>query len=117
MATRADISAADDLFLREDKDLVFTVTTSTGGTQDVTGWTLVWKLERAGSTADVLTKSTGAGLVLTTPASGVITVTLNSTDTAALAAGSTYRHALRRTDAGEATVLSYGTVTLRDAVR
>lgn len=120
MATQANIGTDDDFFTGEDKSLVFTVTQADGTTpQNITGWALSWMLKRNAGDADaaaLITKSTVAGsIALTTPLSGVCTVTVEDTDTDALSPG-TYRHELKRTTAGVETVLSYGSCVLKQAV-
>lgn len=119
MALRDDITADDDLYTGEDKSLVFTVYQSDGTTaQNITGWTLsyMWKLKPSDAdAAAVLTKTTSAGIALTTPASGICTVTIEDTDTDSLTP-QTYYHELKRTNAGSETVLTTGTVLLQRAI-
>lgn len=128
MGYTANIDAADGWYLGEDKSLRITVYTSTAtadtieaGTataENITGWALSWMLKRKLSDADVdaaLTKTTVSGIALTTPASGLCTVTVADTDTDALSPG-TYVHELKRTDAGNEAVLVQGTVELLRAV-
>lgn len=119
MAIRDDIDESDDFYTGEDKTLTFTIYQSDGATpQNITGWALSYTWKRQLSDADsaaVLTKTTGGGIVLTTPTDGVCTVTIADTDTDALTAR-TYRHELKRTDAGSETVLTTGTVVLQQAV-
>lgn len=120
MATQANIGTNDDFFTGEDKSLVFTVTQADGSTpQNITGWTLSWMLKRNLGDADaaaLITKTTAGGAIaLTTPLSGICTVTIEDVDTDALTPG-TYRHELKRTNAGTETVLSYGTCVLKQAV-
>jgi hypothetical protein len=119
MAIEANIGVSADWFTGEDKSLVFTVNQSDGSTaQDITGWSLSWMLKRAVADADadaLITKTTGSGIALTTPASGICTVTIDDTDTDSLEPG-TFRHELKRTGAGVETILSYGTAVLKRAV-
>jgi hypothetical protein len=119
MADEQNIS--DNWFIGEDKILPITVyrDAAHSATQDITGWTLSWMLKRRSSDADasaLLTKTTTTGgTVLTTPLSGLCTVTIADTDTDALNPGS-YHHELKRTDAGFETVLTHGTVLLKRAL-
>lgn len=119
MALRDDITADDDFYTGEDKSLVFTVYQSDGTTaQNITGWTLsyMWKLRPTDADASaVLTKTTTAGIVLTTPVSGICTVTIDDTDTDSLTP-QTYYHELKRTNSGSETVLTTGTVLLQRAI-
>lgn len=115
MAIEANIPESEYWFLGEDKSLVFTVYQSDGTTaQNITGWALSWMLKDSEYDADadaVLTKTTDSGIALTTPLSGICTVTIADTDTSTLDA-KLYRHELKRTDDGSETVLSYGFAVL-----
>lgn len=119
MAIRDDIENGDDFYTGEDKTLTFTIYQSDGTTaQNITGWSLsyTWKKHLSDpDSAAVLTKTTSSGIALTTPVSGICTVTIADTDTDALTAR-TYVHELKRTDAGSETVLTTGTVVLQQAV-
>lgn len=120
MATETHITSEDGWFTGEDKSLVFTITTTDGGSvaQDITGWALSWTLKRAATDADVdavLTKTTAAGIALTTPASGICTVSVADTDTDGVVPR-LYYHELKRTDAGSETILAYGRAELRRAL-
>jgi hypothetical protein len=119
MAIRDDITADDDLYTGEDKTLTITVYQADGATpQNITGWALSYRWKRKASdpdTAAVLTKTTASGIALTTPATGICTVTIDDTDTDNLAP-QTYVHELKRTDAGSETVLTTGTVLLQRAL-
>ena len=119
MAIRDDIENGDDFYTGEDKTLTVTIYQADGTTaQNITGWTLSYTWKKALSDPDaaaVLTKTTSSGIALTTPASGICTITIADTDTDALTAR-TYVHELKRTDAGSETVLTTGTVVLQQAV-
>ena len=114
-----NIDADQDFFVGEDKAIQVTVYQSDDVTaQDITGWSLSWMLKRKLSDADdaaLLTKTTSSGIALTTPASGVCTVSVADTDTDGLAPG-LYYHELKRMDAGFETVLSQGRCQLRRGV-
>lgn len=112
MAEQADIAAADNWFLGEDKVLEFTVVDSAGAAVNITGWALEWILRSGAGERALLTKTVGSGVTITGGAGGVCQVAIADTDTDDLAAGR-YWHALRRTDAGNEAVLSYGQVVLR----
>jgi hypothetical protein len=119
MAVESNIAESDDFFIGEDKSLTWTIYQSDGTTaQDVTGWALSWTVKRREGDLDasaVLTKTTSSGIELTTPASGIVTVTVADTDTDSLHP-QTYYHELKRTDAGFETVLTYGRMVLRRAL-
>lgn len=114
------IDEDDDFFIGEDKSLTpFTVYQADKRTrQNITGWTISWMLKRSLTDPDVdalLTKTTGAGITLTTPTSGICTITIADTDTDSLEPGR-YYHEVKRMDAGNETVLSQGRCVLRRAV-
>ena len=120
MALEQHISVDGDFFTGEDKSLIFTVYQADETTaQDISGWSLSWLLKRHRHDADVdalITKTTtGGGIALTTPLTGICTVTVADTDTDSIPAG-TYRHELKRTGAGVETILAYGSCVLRQAL-
>lgn len=91
-----------------------------GGT--IAGWAVTFQIkDKLGGTSKV-SKTVGSGVVLTTPTSGVVTVTLARADlltatvTDSLADGYGYVWDLKRTDAGSAVVLAHGTLTLEGGV-
>lgn len=124
-----NIEKEDGWFTNEDKSLVFTVY-QTGTThaqidagvaspQNVTGWSLSYMLKDSPADADSaarITKTTASGIALTTPASGIVTVSISDTDTESLVADALYYQELKRTDSGFETVLSQGTVRLRQSL-
>lgn len=121
MAIQQHITGAASYFTGEDKSLPCTIYQRDDATlQDITGWALSWmvKARRTDDDADALvTKTTSnGGIVLTTPASGVCTVTVSDTDIASLAGEVQYFHELKRTDAGNETVLIYGKFILSQAI-
>ena len=109
MSTQSNITASDGWFLGEDKSLVFSIFDVNGAAQNITGWTISWKLSATLSGAAVLTKSA----VLTTPLSGICTVSVAAGDTSGLTPGD-YYYTLRRTNTGSAAELAYGTCTIQD---
>jgi hypothetical protein len=105
MATQRTLST----FTGEDKAIPFTVyQVGTLTAQNITSWTLSFSV-KALATDDTaeFTKTTTAGIALTTPASGLCTVTIDAADTADLDEG-VYAYELKRTDAGFERVLFYG---------
>lgn len=119
MAIESPVTSDDHVFIGEDKSIVFTIYQSDGDTlQDITGWSLSWMLKASLADADVsalLTKTNASGITLTTPTSGVCTVSIADTDTDGIAAGR-YVHELKRTDSASETVLAYGAFVLRRGV-
>lgn len=65
--------------------LTVTVLDSDGNAQDITGATAQFTLARTPRATALIEKTTSDGIALTTPASGVLTVALDNTDTAGLA--------------------------------
>jgi hypothetical protein len=121
MAVRSDITAAHEWFAGEDKELHFTVLDADGNPVDPTGWALEWALRRRAPDADpaLISKTTSSGISL----SGVynanpslntqrVVVAIADTDTDALSAA-TYKHGLKRTDAGNESVLTFGDAVLQ----
>lgn len=119
MAIEQNITNDDDWFINEDKELPLTIYQADETTpQDVSGWALSFMLKRNSSDVTAkITKTTagGGGITFTTPASGLVLITVQDTDTAALKAG-TYMYEVKRTDDGSETVLTHGTVLLKQAV-
>ena len=70
-----------EMFAGTTRDLVVTVTDEDGSAHDLTGHTGEWCLARKQGDAALLTKTTGAGVVLTDPSGGICTVSLASDDT------------------------------------
>jgi len=97
----------------EDISIPDTVYQADGVTpQDITGWSVQFLMrpqDIPGVTS--VRKTTGGGIVLTTPAAGLLTITLASADTAGLYPGP-YAYAVERTDVGADAVLSAGVITL-----
>jgi hypothetical protein len=129
MAIERNITEDDDWYVGEDKTLPATIYQSdyavdpltgvvTGTLQDITGWTLSWLVKRKASDADadaLITKTTSSGIALTTPASGLCTITVADTDTDSIPQG-TYHHELKRMDAGFEAVLIRGRAVIQGAV-
>ncbi len=115
-----------ELFQGEDRKYVFTVLNAAEtAAVDITGWTLSWMVKRFKADADLsalLTKTTAAGIVISgvynsVPATNtqIATVTVDDTDTTAIAEG-LYAHELKRMDNTFETVLSHGTFELVQGV-
>ena len=98
-----DPNTYDITILRGDDQTVrFTVTTSAGAAQDVTGWsfkfTVKSSLDDAIGSALFQKTTGGGGIALTTPLSGIVDVTLSAADTAAMAGN--YYYDMQGTDTG-----------------
>jgi hypothetical protein len=110
----------DDFFIGEDKTLgpgtIYQQNKRTP--QDITGWSVSYMIKRSLDDLDVdavLQKTTASGITLTTPTSGIMNITIADTDTDGLTAGR-YYHEVKRTDAGQETVLAKGTCVLQQGV-
>lgn len=109
MSTNAPFTAADGWFKGEAKGLVFSVVDANGAAVSISGWTIQFRMaDVQGGSADITKSAT-----LTTPASGICTVTIAAADTSGLLADDWY-YTLERTNAGSEAVLAYGTITLLD---
>lgn len=97
------------IYRGEDDALVFTMTPTT----DITGWTISFRVKNTLSDATALVTQAAT---LTTPASGIFTVSLASATTAALLPG-VYAYDVWRTDSGSAAALSIGSITVRASVK
>lgn len=121
MAERSDITADHEWHTNTDHVLEFTIYQADGTTaQNITGWALSWLLKRNHDASDadaLLTKTTASALQvdITSGATGRVDVIVLDTDTLSLAGG-TYVHELKRTDAGEESVLSYGRARLKQSL-
>lgn len=76
-----------------------TITDAAGVAVNITGATLRLHIRAKGSTTDAITAPT---LTLTTPASGIATLTISATDTATLSAATTYLYEIEMVDSGGA---------------
>lgn len=113
MALTADILS--NFYIGEAKSLVFTIYQSDGTTpQNITGWAVTYNLRTSKTASATISKTVGSGITLTTPASGILTVTLSASDTSALTER-TYVQGLKRTDSGSETVLAEGQVVVKQA--
>lgn len=74
----------------DDFSKTLTITDADGAAIDITGATLTFHLRAPGADEDAVDPA--PTLALTTPGSGVATLTLTDTQTAALTAGVTYRY-------------------------
>lgn len=106
-ATNAPINSDHAWFAGEDQALRWTIYDSVGAAQDITGWTISFKMAATQSGASVLTKTSA----ITTAASGITTVSVAAADTSTL--GGTYFYTLSRTDSGSNQVLAYGLAVLQ----
>ena len=104
-----NITTDDAAFVGDDRTLRFTIyADTTGAAQDITGWTIQFKMAATVGGAAVVTKSA----TLTTPASGICSVALLAADTSGLTSG-TYFYELKRTDSGNVGDLAHGIFVLQ----
>ena len=106
-------ATAQDFTLYAGDDATLTVTVTEGvAAKDLTGASVVWVLYDRFSRAAVLTKATGDGVTITDDEGGILTVDIDSTDTATLYGA--YYHECKVTDSdGNISTVSTGTVTIR----
>jgi hypothetical protein len=124
MAIKSDITAADLFFIGEDKQLEYEVLDADGLPVDVVTLPMQWVLRGSVREADPprISKTTSGGGITVTGVYNAtralntqrVLVTIADTDTDALSA-QTYKCALKRTDDGSESVLSYGDVVLLQA--
>lgn len=136
MAIEFNITADKNFFLGEDKIIDFTIFELDGVTPlEVSGLPLEWSVKKNDKDPDpgIITKGAGTGLSVigvwsSNPTTNTQRVRLtfvpadtNPDLTAALAtpyvlkAGQAYRHSLKRKDISNANVLSFGSITWRQA--
>ena len=117
-AREANITTAEAWFKGEDRTIHIDVDQADGTTpQNMTGWALTWELLSSNSGPALLTKTTAAAGISITNGDGTndrAAVTINDTDTEPLAGG-VYYYRLRRTDAGNEVVLTYGSAVLLES--
>lgn len=82
-----DLFTSLEVYQGEGKSLVFTVVDENGAAIDITGATVTWRLAKIAAAGSLLEKTVGSGIVLTTPGSGILTVTLDAADTSGRVAG------------------------------
>lgn len=102
------ITAGDALFSGEAKDLTFTIYDEDDQVQDITGWTIEWRLYSHNGGESAILEKAGA---LTDPENGVVTVNLTADDTSL--EPNTYYHELWRDEVGFEAVMAYGAVVLQ----
>ena len=90
--------------------LPITVVDSAGNPKDLTGVTATFIIARRVRSTALITKTVGAGIVLTTPLSGVLTVTIDPVDSDDL--HGTYYFECEVTDlVGDIATIAYGFIT------
>lgn len=131
MAIEFNITTTDHFFLGEDKIISFSVFGPDGVTPlDVSSYDLVWTLRKTDKSADaILTKTVGNGLEVVgaydaDPAVNTqrVHVLISSDETDpevttayTLKTGVAYRHSLKRMNAGNEIILSFGSITFLQA--
>lgn len=119
MATEVPIDESHGWFTGNDKMFEMPVVTVNSAVQDITAWSLSWKFKRKVDDPDgsaLVSKATsGGGITLTYPTSGVCAVTISASDTRRLGAVQGV-HELKRTDSGYEQVLHYGPALLQQGV-
>lgn len=112
------ITAAAGWFTGEDQALQWEVfdldpatETSPPTVKNITGWTIGFKMATTAAGTSVLTKAAA----LTTPLSGICTVSVAAADYGSVPAG-TYYYTLSRTDSGLNQVIAWGTAVVNARV-
>jgi hypothetical protein len=85
--------------------------------RDISGWSLAFALASAYGSAALFTKTTGAGITITDGPAGKFEIAINDNDTDGLPVvtkkeGTVYVWDVKRTDADQEAVLTWGTITL-----
>ena len=75
--------------------------------QDITGWTIEFKIYEQYNGTVIFTKTIGSGIVIIDATSGQLTVTIYRADNISLSKAM-YYYELRRSDTNHNTLLSYG---------
>ena len=111
-----------EMFSGDDLDLVVTVVDADSAVVNITGADPVrWQLGRLATGAVIgpshpgqplVSKAISGGIVVASGISGILTISLDDTDTAALRGGD-YYHELEMVLGGKRTTVMYGVVTLR----
>ena len=106
-------NAAISIYTGEDATITVTIYSDAAQTtpQNITGWSIQFVVHGQGFATAIITKTVGNGITLTTPASGVLTITLAAADTASLIPGQ-YTFSIARTDTGAAANLTEGNLNL-----
>ena len=124
MARLQNLGNDDDWFVGEDKTLSFEIFSSDEVTmENVTGFAMQWVMRQGLEGDPILINKTTAGATISITGTWNADMNINTqrvnvsvprTDTYRLQPGK-YYHALKRTDSGNQTVLSYGAVELKRA--
>ncbi len=103
-----------ELFEGEDKTLVDSAATPP---VNITGWTLSFtvKIDREDASPVLISKTVGAGIVITDASNGVFSITLTAADTN-ITPGK-YQYDIWRTNSGAETMLTEGVLTIKASVR
>ena len=86
--------------------------------EDITGWAITYELARSNNLTGVVTKTVGAGIVITDGPAGELEVTIDAADTVDLygAVGPSYVFEIRRTTSGSEGVATFGSAVLRQSL-
>jgi hypothetical protein len=114
MALQSDVARDEGWFIGEDKRIRFTVysTPQQTAVADITTWTFVYELYAGAEVAFAI--EAGANLTVEDGPAGIVIVAVDGDLTAALPDLTDLHHVLRRTNAGERSVIAYGDVVLID---
>ncbi len=110
MSTNSPIKLKDYFFKGEDQTLRWMVHSTANVPQDISGWTIFFKMASAQGEANVVSRQANV-----TAVTGRCEAAILAADTAGLAP-ETYWYQLERTDAGFNSVLAHGDVILQARV-
>jgi|SRR5215472_3530976 len=104
------IQANFESYVGEDVSLPVTVYSDSAETTpaNITGWSVQFVVHQVGGSALITQTTSNGGITLTTPLSGLLTVSIPAALTTNMAAG-TYCFRVERTDSGADAVLTTGT--------
>lgn len=125
MAVEFNITGTAKFFLGEDKVIDLTIFDLDGVTPlDVSGLALEWNMRKTDKAPDpaILTKAAGTGMSIVgiynvSPGinTQLVRLTFVPADTSSLKPNFAYRHSLKRKDAGNANIFTYGSITFLQA--
>lgn len=105
------------MFAGDSRTITVTVKNDQGAAVDITGATLKWQAAPSVSGAAVISKTSGSGIDLTSPSTGVFTITLDGADTDALGEGVFYHEAEMVLAGDTSTVLTGSMVVEKTLIR
>ena len=115
----SNIVKADEWFTNTERVFEDTIFQADGVTpEDITGWLVTFLLMDISTLVEILTKSVGSGILLNDAPNGKLQITIDATDTIAVLGADSplYVFEIRRTDASDEAVVTYGSAVLRQSL-